>query len=117
MARKKQISTSIDEKIYYEIKEKGYKISELIEKGLEYIEKNQKILSESYIESLINKLCEISDKLKNIVEENTRNKIIKIIEIIEEERENLLSKKIISRSDINRSFSKIIEEIRNIFNL
>ncbi|MEM1782437.1 MAG: hypothetical protein QW483_00920 [Nanopusillaceae archaeon] len=83
MARKKQISTLIDEKLYYEIKEKGYKISELIEKGLIYLEKNQKILSESYIESLINKMCNLSDKLEKVVEENTKNKIIKIKDLIE----------------------------------
>ncbi|MEM0379352.1 MAG: hypothetical protein QXR54_02220 [Nanopusillaceae archaeon] len=117
MAKKKQISTLIDEKIYREIKEKGYKISELIEKGLEYVEKSKKILSESYIESIINKIYDLSIKLENIIEENTKNKILKIVDVIEKERESLLEKKIISRSDINRSFSKIIEEIERIFKL
>ncbi|MEM1804476.1 MAG: hypothetical protein QW184_02090 [Nanopusillaceae archaeon] len=117
MAKKRQISTLIDEKIYKEIKERGYKISELIEKGLEYVEKNRKVLSESYIESIINKVYNLSIKLENVIEENTKNKILKIIDLIEKERKNLLEKKIISRSDINRSFSKIIEEIEKIFNL
>jgi len=56
MARKRQISTTIDERLYKEIKEKGYKISYLIEKGLEYLEKENKILNKEYLESLIERL-------------------------------------------------------------
>jgi len=117
MARKKQISTTIDERLYKEIKEKGYKISDLIEKGLEYVEKENKLLNKEYLESVIKKLEESVNKISEITNESIRNKVKDLLEFLESEREELMSKKIMSRYDIDRSFMRIEEKIKELFNL
>jgi len=117
MARKKQISTTINEKVYKEIKERGYKISDLIEKGLEYLEKENKVLNKEYLENLIKRLEESINKISEITNENIKKKISELLEFLESEREELMSKKIISRHDIDRSFIRIGEKIKELFNL
>jgi len=117
MARKRQVSTTIDERLYREIKEKGYKISYLIEKGLEYLERENKILNKEYLESLIEKLEGSIKRIEEIINENTKNKINELLELLETEREELMSKKILSRYDVDRSFTRIEEKIKELFNL
>jgi len=117
MARKKQISTTIDERLYKEIKEKGYKISDLIEKGLEYLEKENKVLNKEYLENLIKRLEESIDKVSEITNEGIKKKINELLEFLESERDELMSKKIISRYDVDRSFIRIEEKIKELFNL
>jgi len=117
MARKKQISTTIDERLYKEIKEKGYKISDLIEKGLEYLEKENKVLNKEYLENLIKKLEESINKISEITNEGIKNKINELLEFLESERDELMSKKIISRYDVDRAFLRIEEKIKELFNL
>ena len=53
---KKEVFTRIDENLYKKIKERGYKISELIELGFEYKEKRDKILSEENIRNILEEL-------------------------------------------------------------
>jgi len=117
MARKRQVSTTIDERLYKEIKEKGYKISYLIEKGLEYLERENKILNKEYLESLIEKLEGFIKRIEEIINENTKNKINELLELLEAEREELMSKKILSRYDVDRAFTRIEEKIKELFNL
>jgi len=117
MARKRQISTTIDERLYKEIKEKGYKISDLIEKGLEYLEKENKVLNKEYLENVIKRLEESINRINEITNESIKNKIKDLLEFLESEREELMSKKIMSRYDIDRSFMRIEEKIKELFNL
>jgi len=117
MVRKKQISTIIDERLYKEIKEKGYRISYLIEKGLEYLEKENKVLNKEYLEGFIKRLEEATKRIEEIINENTKNKINELLELLEIEKEELISKKILSRYDVDRSFTRIEEKIRELFSL
>lgn len=67
---KKEVFTRIDEDLYYKIKEKGYKFSELIRLGYEYKENNDQILNKEYIDKIVNELKDISKDLRNIVLQN-----------------------------------------------
>lgn len=99
---KKQISTSIDEKLYWKIKEKGYKISELIELGLKYKEEYE--LSPKKIEEIIK-------KIEYIVDDRTREKIKKIKDYIREEKEKLLTKHVIRKNDVIESLENIEKKL------
>jgi len=117
MAKRRQISTTIDERLYKEIKEKGYKISHLIEKGLEYLEKENKVLNKEYLENLIKRLEGSINRINEITNDLIKKKIEELLEFLESEREELMSKKIISRYDIDGSFMRIAEKIKELFNL
>lgn len=112
---KKQVSTSIDEDLYYKIKEKGYKISELIYYGYIYMENGEKsIYNKEYVDNLIKELEELSKDIKNLVRENLKNKLESILDLIEKEREKLVNKNIITKYDFIRSLDSIKDYIEDL---
>lgn len=102
---KKQVSTTIDERLYNEIKEKGYKISELIELGLRY--KEEREITKEKIEEIIN-------RIEYITKDWIKEKLNEIKEYIREERERILERNIIRKNDVDKILSSIEEKIDEI---
>jgi|GEM_PF-5062987 len=113
---KKEVFTRIDEELYKKIKEKGYKISDLIKLGYEYKEKSGDILTEEKIKEIINEFKKISEDIKktlqifNIIKEE----INEIIEYISSSKSKLLSKILPSKYDFARILDEIIEKLEDL---
>ena len=108
---KKEVFTRIDEELYKKIKEKGYKLSDLIKLGYEYKEKSGNILTEDKIKELIEEFRKISGDIKktlaifNIVKEE----IDDIKAYISASKSKILSKIFPSKYD----FARILDEIND----
>lgn len=110
MAKKKEVSTTIDYDLYLKIKEKNYKISELIRLGYEYLE-NGKVKN---VEDVLKKLDEILQKNAKYSNMYFYEKLKEIYDYILEIETEILSRSIINKYDLKRAFSLIKSKIEDI---
>ena len=112
--KKKEIFTRIDYELYEKIKEKGYKISELIELGFKYKEKDA--ITEE-------KLCKFLSELNNAINEiKTISKPVKLVvdylneleEFISVSKSRISSKIFPSKYDAINTLSEIEKRIKEL---
>ena len=113
---KREVFTRVDEKLYNEVKKKGYKFSELIELGFKCKEKEEEIISKEGINSILEELRKINEEFKSTLKivKLLRMKIDEIEDLIRRSKTKISSKFFPSKYDMISVLNEIEKKVQEL---